>query len=83
MRKPLLFCWAIAFASFGAYADGPSDRKPTDPQAVTSESGHTSTPLPVEAVLTTTSTGGVSLSNDGRKLVCISDKSGVRPKSEY
>lgn len=76
MLKTLLVCAAIAVVSCGVYADGPSDRKPTDPQAITSESGPASTPLPVEALLTTTRTAGVARSNDGRRLVYISTASG-------
>ena len=67
----MLACFCSA-----AYAEGPADRRPTDPLAVISVSGPTSSPLPIEALLTTTSISGVRRSNDGRKLVYTSDASG-------
>ena len=76
MRKtPIVWC-ALACVSFAAYADGPADRKPTDPLSVTSANGPASTPLPVEALLTTTRISSVARSNDGRKLVYTSTASG-------
>jgi dipeptidyl aminopeptidase/acylaminoacyl peptidase len=44
--------------------------------AVTSMHGPASTPLPVEALLTTTRIGGITLSNDGRMLAYTSNASG-------
>ena len=76
MRITALVWCALACVSFAAYADGPADRKPTDPLGVTSESGPASTPLPVEALLTTTRIFGVARSNDGRKLAYTSTASG-------
>ena len=76
MRITAIVWCAVACVSFAAYADGPADRKPTAPLAVTSMSGPASTPLPVEALLTTTRICGVARSNDGRKLVYTSTASG-------
>ena len=76
MRTTALAWCAVACVSLAAYADGPADRKPTDPLAVTSVSGPASTPLPVEALLTTTHISGVARSNDGRRLVYTSTASG-------
>jgi dipeptidyl aminopeptidase/acylaminoacyl peptidase len=76
MRITALAWCALACVSLAAYADGPADRKPTDPLAVTSVSGPASTPLPVEALLTTTHISGVARSNDGRRLVYTSTASG-------
>jgi dipeptidyl aminopeptidase/acylaminoacyl peptidase len=67
---------SLACISFAAGADGPADRKPTEPLAVTSVSGAASMQLPVEALLTTTRIGGIRRSNDGRKLVYTSNTSG-------
>ncbi len=67
---------SLALVSCSAFADGPADRKPTDPSVVTSVSGPASNPLPVEAILTTTRIGGVRRSNDGLKLVYTSSASG-------
>jgi dipeptidyl aminopeptidase/acylaminoacyl peptidase len=74
-KTPIVWC-ALACVSFAAYADGPADRKPTDPLSVTSANGPASTPLPVEALLTTTRISSVARSNDGRKLVYTSTASG-------
>jgi dipeptidyl aminopeptidase/acylaminoacyl peptidase len=67
---------AVACVSLAAYADGPADRKPTDPRSIASASGPASTPLPVEALLTTTRFSGVARSRDGRQLVYTSSASG-------
>jgi dipeptidyl aminopeptidase/acylaminoacyl peptidase len=71
----IVWC-SLACISCAAYADGPADRKPTEPLAVTSVSGAASTQLPVEALLTTTRISGIGRSNDGRKLVYTSNASG-------
>ncbi|HEY6489310.1 MAG: S9 family peptidase [Terracidiphilus sp.] len=76
MRMSAVVCCGLACVSFAAYADGPADRKPTDPLSVTSATGPASTPLPVDALLTTTRISGVARSNDGRKLVYVSTASG-------
>ena len=74
MRLPIVFLCVLA--CIPAIADGPADRKPTNPHAVTPSMLSGSAPLPVEALLTTTRTHGYAHSNDGRKLVYISDASG-------
>lgn len=76
MRKTAFAWCALSCVCFAAFADGPADRKPTDPHAVTSASGPASEPLPVEALLTTTRISGVALSSDGHKLVYTSTASG-------
>ncbi len=76
MRITSVVWFSLACVSCVAYADGPADRKPTDPLAVTSAKGPASVRLPVEALLTTTRIGGVARSNDGRKLVYTSTASG-------
>jgi dipeptidyl aminopeptidase/acylaminoacyl peptidase len=76
MRLTIIVWCAFALVSFAAYADGPAERKPTDPMAVTSMHGPASVPLPVEALLTTTRIGGITLSNDGRMLAYTSNASG-------
>src|ERR1700722_13817985 len=76
MRITTIVCCTLACVSHAAYADGPADRKPTDPSAVASMSGPASAPLPVEALLTTTRIMDVARSNDGRMLVYTSNASG-------
>jgi dipeptidyl aminopeptidase/acylaminoacyl peptidase len=76
MQKTAIVWCALACVSFAAFADGPADRKQTDPLAVSSASGSAYTPLPVEALLTTTRIVGVARSNDGRKLAYTSTASG-------
>jgi dipeptidyl aminopeptidase/acylaminoacyl peptidase len=76
MRITTIVCCTLACVSLAAYADGPADRKPTDPSAVASMSGPASAPLPVEALLTTTRIMDVARSNDGRMLVYTSNASG-------
>jgi dipeptidyl aminopeptidase/acylaminoacyl peptidase len=76
MRIPAAVLCFLSCASCAAYADGPADRKPTDPQAVTSVSRVAPTPLPVEAVLTTTNIDWITSSNDGRKIAYTSTASG-------
>ena len=76
MRICAIVWCTLAFVSCAGYADGPVDRQPTDPLAVTSASGPAPTPLPVEAILTTTRISGIRRSNDGRKLVYTSTASG-------
>jgi hypothetical protein len=76
MRMNAIVWCSLAGVFIAGYADGPADRKPTDPLVVTSVSGPASTPLPVEALLTTTSISGIRRSNDGRKLAYISTASG-------
>jgi Tol biopolymer transport system component len=76
MRKTAIVLCSLSCVSCAAYADGPADRKPTDPLAVTSVSRVASTPLPVEAILTTTNIASVTLSNDGRNIAYTSTASG-------
>jgi dipeptidyl aminopeptidase/acylaminoacyl peptidase len=76
VRMTIVVWCAVGLVSFAAYADGPAERKPTDPMAVTSMHGPASIPLPVEALLTTTRIGGVTLSSDGRMLAYTSNASG-------
>jgi dipeptidyl aminopeptidase/acylaminoacyl peptidase len=76
MRKTAIVLCSLSCVSRAAYADGPADRKPTDPLAVTSVSRAASTPLPVEAILTTTNIASITLSNDRRKIAYTSTASG-------
>ena len=76
MRITAIVLCSLACVSCAAYADGPADRKPTDPSAVASVSRAASTPLPVEAILTTPSIGSITGSNDGRKIAYTSNASG-------
>src|SRR5579863_6396015 len=71
----LLWCIPLCLPLV-SYGEGPADRKPTDPHSVTSASEPVSAPLPVEVLLTTTRTGSVARSNDGRRLAYISTASG-------
>jgi dipeptidyl aminopeptidase/acylaminoacyl peptidase len=75
MTAALLWCVLFSFPPV-SYADGPADRRPTDPLTVTSVSGPASAALPVEAVLTTTEVSGVARSHDGRRIAYISSASG-------
>ena len=76
MRKiALLWCLLPCLYTI-SHADGPADRKPTNPLSVISSGGPVSSPLPVEALLTTTYVSGVARSHDGRSLAYISTKSG-------
>jgi len=76
MRLPGVLLCVMGCVSISAFADGPSDRRPTDPHAVESAKQTGAPPLAVEALLTTTRSYGVAHSNDGRKLAYISDASG-------
>jgi dipeptidyl aminopeptidase/acylaminoacyl peptidase len=76
IRLTTIALGGLLCVSLYAYADGPADRKPTDPRAVSSSSGPSQEPLPVEALLTTTRIYGVVHSNDGHKLAYISNASG-------
>jgi len=76
MPFPRVALCALACASLSAFADGPADRRPTDPRTVTSAKQAGAAALPVEALLTTNHTSGFAHSNDGHKLAYISDASG-------
>ena len=76
MRKAALLWCVLPCLSLLSYADGPADRKPTEPHSVTSASGPASAPLPVDALLTTTRVMGVTISHDGHKLAYVSTASG-------
>jgi Tol biopolymer transport system component len=76
MRITAIVLCSLSCVSCAAYADGPADRKPTDPLTVTSVSRAASSPLPVEAILTTTNIDWITRSNDGRKLAYTSTASG-------
>ena len=76
MRLTGVMWCGLVCVSIAAFGDGPADRKPTDPHAVTSATHAGSAPLPVEALLTTTQTRGFAHSYDGRKLAYISDATG-------
>ena len=76
MRLTGVMWCGLLCVSIAAFGDGPADRKPTDPHAVTSATQAGSAPLPVEALLTTTDTRGFAHSYDGRKLAYISDATG-------
>lgn len=76
MRLPCVLLCALTCISIAASADGPSDRKPTDPRTVTSTMRTGTAPLPVEALLTTTYISAVARSNRGDKLAYISDAAG-------
>ena len=73
--KSIAYC-ALACLCLSAWAEGPADRKVSDPLTVTSMKGPVSPPLPVEALLTTTRISGVAHSNDGHTLVFTSTASG-------
>jgi len=75
MRITAVVLCGLGCLCLAAYADGPADRKPTDPKTVISSTGPASDPLPVEALLTTTRIGGVAHSYDGRSLAYISTAS--------
>jgi dipeptidyl aminopeptidase/acylaminoacyl peptidase len=76
MRINSIVWCSLACISCAANADGPADRKPTDPLAVVSVSAPAPKPLPVEAILTTTGMVGIRRSNDGRNLVYTSTTTG-------
>ncbi len=76
MRFSRFVLYGLLSVSISAWGDGPADRKPTDPLSVASTAGPASTPLPVEALLTTTRIAGVAHSRDGRLLAYISNASG-------
>ena len=76
MRLSLTILCGVFCASIPAFGDGPADRKPTDPQAVTSAPQAGASSLPVEALLTSTHVSGFAHSHDGRKLAYISDATG-------
>jgi dipeptidyl aminopeptidase/acylaminoacyl peptidase len=76
MRMPALLWCVLSCLPLVSYAEGPADRKPTDPHSVTSASGPVSAPLPVEALLTTTRVSGIACSHDGQRLAYISTASG-------
>lgn len=74
-RSPIALC-SLLFLSSIASGDGPNSRKPTDPLSVTSAIAPIATPLPVEALLTTTRLSDVRHSNDGHQLAYVSTASG-------
>ena len=76
MKIALVALSGFVCVSLAAYGDGPGQRVPTDPHAVSSGSAAATEPLRVEALLTTTRILSVAQSNDGRKLVYTSDASG-------
>ena len=76
MRIALVALSGFVCVSLAAYGDGPAERVPTDPHAVSSGSAAATEPLHVDALLTTTRIGDVAHSNDGRKLVYTSNASG-------
>ena len=76
MRITAIVLCSLACVSCVGYADGPADRKPTDPLAVTSVNRAASISLPVEAILTTTNIASITLSHDGRKVAYTSTASG-------
>ena len=76
MRAGLVVLCCLLCASLTARGDGPGDRVPSDPHAVSSASAAQIVALPVEALLTTTRISGVAHSNDGHKLAYISNASG-------
>src|SRR5579863_8111172 len=76
MRLSLTILCGVFCASIPAFGDGPADRKPTDPQAVTSAPQAGASSLPVEALLTSTHVSGFAHSHDGRKLAYISAATG-------
>ena len=76
MRLTGVMWCGLVCVSIAAFGDGPAERKPTDPHAVTSATQAGSAPLAVEALLTTTYTRGFAHSYDGRKLAYISDATG-------
>ncbi len=74
---PTLCALTLIFStSFAARADGPNDRKPTDPRTLLSVPGSTAVPLPVDALLTSTRIFALAHSRDGQKLAYISTASG-------
>ena len=76
MRLAALLWCALPCLPLISYADGPADRKPTDPHSVASANGPASAPLPVEALLSTTRVNGIARSHDGRRLAYIGTASG-------
>ena len=76
MKITLVALSVFVCVSLAAYADGPAERIPTDPHAISSGSAAATEPLRVEALLTTTRIYDVAQSNDGRKLVYTSNASG-------
>jgi dipeptidyl aminopeptidase/acylaminoacyl peptidase len=76
MRSAHIALSGLVCCFFAAFGEGPGDRKPTDPHALSSTSMPASTALPVEALLTTTRISSVTHSNDGRKLAYVSSASG-------
>ena len=76
MRLQWLVLPVLISGTLTGHCDGPATRVATDPHALTSTTGPVATPLPVEALLTTTRIGGVTYSNDRRLLAYISSASG-------
>lgn len=76
MRFSRVAVFSLTCVSSLAFASGPADRVPNDPKTVSSASAPSSTPLPVDALLTTTRIADVAHSNNGRKLVYTSSASG-------
>ena len=75
--KPILCALTLlTSASLSALADGPNDRKSTDPHTLISAPGPAAVPLPVDALLTSTRIFASAHSRDGGKLAYISTASG-------
>ena len=73
----------LAASSFTALANGPNERKPTDPRTLLSAPGPSAIPLPVDAFLTSTrifssahSRNGLKLTPHGKAVVYNQDRGG-------
>lgn len=69
----LLVCFALT--QF-AVADGPDDRQPTDPHAITSASNPTARPVPIEDLFYSRRAGNGAWSADGKEVLFTTDMTG-------
>jgi len=68
--------WLVSLFSIAALASGPSDRKVTDPQSVTSPTQPSAAPVKVEDLLQITRMAGAAVSPEGNRIALIRDASG-------
>lgn len=76
MRISYIAWCGCVWVSLAAHANGPADRVPTDPHAVTSARAARTEALPVDALLTTSRIFAVACSNDGRKIAYTNNANG-------
>jgi dipeptidyl aminopeptidase/acylaminoacyl peptidase len=76
MPRRFLPAFVLLAAVSLALADGPDDRRPTDPHSISSPASSTARPIPIEDLFYTRNVGGGFWSPDGRQVVFSLDMTG-------